>query len=408
MPNRGTNYCRSCSATLNTTVLSLGYQPLPNLLPDINSQELVKLNPLDFRICSVCSLGQVGEYESPQNIFTEYSYLSSTSRLWLKHAEDFANKVINYLSLKPGDLVIEVASNDGYLLQFFKEKKIDALGIEPSINVARISIGKGIPTETSFFGQVVAESLVKRGLTPKLVVCNNVLAHVPDINDFVAGLKVLIEAGAIVSIEAPSLKVLLEKNLFDTIYHEHFSYLSVVSLDFLSKKHGVNLFKIEYLETHGGSYRYWIGSNLKRRESSVDLYLEIEQKFDFNSQSVQKQFRENSLLAINNFRNWCLSQDTRPVGFGAAAKSTVLLNAAKITNNNFAAIADNSIYKMNKKIPGTDIPILSPAHVLSKFSSNLVIFAWNLVTELTIEIHEKFPMYQSEIWVAIPKLNRIK
>jgi len=404
---RGTVSCRCCSSPLNDAVLSLGLQPISNALLTYENYTKLKKYPLELRICSKCQLGQIGEYEKPEEIFQEYTYLSSTSTSWLNHAKSYVNNVTSSYNLNKSDLIIEIASNDGYLLQYFQQAGYKVLGIEPAKNVASLAIEKGIPTQVSFFGKDVALDLIRNKMKPKLVVCNNVLAHVPDINDFMEGLAILVNNGAILSVEAPSMLILLENNLFDTIYHEHFSYLSVISIDFLTKKHGLVLYDVDFLNSHGGSYRYWIGNSDVKKKSSVEFYLKKEENFMFHSEHVQEAFRKNSQTAIKNFRDWCLSQKSLPIGFGAAAKATVLLNAAKISAQEFAVIADNSLLKQKKLIPGVNVPISSPSEVFSKFDGNLVIFPWNLSNEITSEIKSKYPKFKREIWTALPNLKRI-
>ena len=404
---RGTVTCRCCSYPLNDAVLSLGLQPISNSLLTYEKDRKLQQYPLEFRICSKCQLGQIGEYEKPEEIFQEYTYLSSTSTSWLNHAKSYVNTVKSSYNLNPGDLIIEIASNDGYLLQYFLQEKYQVLGIEPARNVANLAIAKGIPTQVSFFGKEVALDLVRKKKNPKLVVCNNVLAHVPDINDFMEGLAILVNNGAMLSVEAPSMLILLEKNLFDTIYHEHFSYLNVISIEYLTKKFGLVLYDVDFLNSHGGSYRYWIGNSGVKKKPSVEFYLKKEEDFMFQSNHVQEAFRNNSKTTIKCFRDWCLSQKSLPIGFGAAAKATVLLNAAKISAQEFAVIADNSLLKQKKLVPGVNVPISSPIEVFSKYDGNLVIFPWNLSREITSEIKSKYPEFKREIWTALPSLRRI-
>ena len=407
MQERGINFCRSCGENLGEIVLSLGNQPASNRLLNKMTELNDNCFPLEFKICSRCSLGQIGEYVTPNSLFEDYTYLSSMSKSWLHHSKDFVDRCISNLDLNGNDLIVEIASNDGYLLQYFNEKNYKVLGIEPAENVAEIAIHRGIPTKIAFFGEEVAKQLILNGQVPKLVICNNVLAHVPDINDFVKGLKILIHAGAIVSIEAPSMKNMLELNLFDTIYHEHFSYLSAKSVKFLADANNISLFKIEYLQTHGGSYRYWLGGQSFTPDPSVSFYVAQENIFGIDSLKVHSQFAQNSQEAIKLFRNWVLDQKKKPSGFGAAAKATVLLNAAGITNQNFDLVADNAPSKQGKWIPGANVPISSPAEVLNNFSGNLIVFPWNIHKEIILEIRENHKNFKGQIWIALPKLIRV-
>jgi hypothetical protein len=276
MNNRGSKYCRSCESELGDVVLSLGNQPLSNALPPLDYDGEDQKFPLEFRVCENCSLGQIGEFISPEGIFSEYTYFSSISSTWLEHAKRFSIETTKKLNLCPGDLVVEIASNDGYLLQYFQEQGCQVLGIDPAENVANVANNRGIPTLIEFFGFKSAQDLVSRYERPKIVVANNVLAHVPDINDFISGLALLAEYGAIISIEAPSMLVMLRENLFDTIYHEHFSYLSVSSVDHLINRHGLQLFEVESLPTHGGSMRYWLRAEHAPAHSSVEEFKMLE------------------------------------------------------------------------------------------------------------------------------------
>jgi hypothetical protein len=408
MTLRGLEICRLCAEPLDDVILSLGNQPLSNALASSGIGNEDAMFPLDLRICPQCSLGQIGEFVSPEGIFHNYTYFSSTSLSWLKHAKDYAEMIFSRLALTPNDLVIEIASNDGYLLQFFKALGSKVLGIEPAENVAKHAISLGIPTQIEFFGTGIADKLLEFNFVPKLVICNNVLAHVPDINDFMSGLAKLIRAGAVVSIEAPSLKVMLEKNLFDTIYHEHFSYLSVTAVDYLARKHGVSLQHVEFLPTHGGSYRFWIQLMDVQPETSVQFYLDEEQAFGISTQVAQVRFADASTRAIANFRTWCIEQQQLPIGFGAAAKATVLLNAAGVSKQYFECIADNANAKQNRFVPGVRVPIFSPDQVLSFSNRNLVIFPWNISEEITSEISAKYPSFVGEIWTVLPEMRRLR
>ena len=298
MTNRGQNFCRSCSSPLGDVVLSLGVQPLSNALPPQSFQGDDAKFPLDFRVCPICSLGQIGEYVSPSEIFSEYTYFSSTSSTWLKHAKTFAQAAFKKLQLNQNDLVVEIASNDGYLLQYFQELNCSVLGIEPASNVADFANNRGITTRAEFFGTECAKNLIAKGEIPKLVIGNNVLAHVPDINDFMNGLTLLAQQGAVISIEAPSMLTMLRDNLFDTIYHEHFSYLSATALSFLAKQHNLNLFDVETLDTHGGSYRYWLSSSSTFAKPAVEEFKSQEFEFGIGEELVHKEFASRSTSAI--------------------------------------------------------------------------------------------------------------
>ncbi len=408
MLGRGSEFCRSCNANLSLSVLSLGDQPLSNALPRIDSQGIDPVFPLDFKVCQKCGLGQIGEFVSPEDIFSEYTYFSSTSRTWLDHAKNFSNACKENLELSAKDLVLEIASNDGYLLQYFQELDIEVLGIEPAANVAAFANSKGVPTICEFFGRDLAEKLISKGVIPKLIIANNVLAHVPNLNDFMEGLKLFANRGSVISIEAPSMLVMLQNNLFDTIYHEHFSYLSVTSILNLTKSHNLSLFNVEFLLTHGGSYRYWIGESSTAASNSVSEFLDVEKDFGILENQVLENFRRNSEEAINLFASWVNAQANPLIGYGAPAKATVLLNAANISSDKFLAICDNAAAKQNRFIPGCRIPIFSPEQVVPLAKGNLVIFPWNISKEILEELQSFYPDYAEEIWVPLPTLVRVK
>jgi len=405
---RGSVFCRGCSKPLASPVLSLGKQPLSNKLPELSASGADPVYPLEFRVCSECGLGQIGEYVSPHDIFDDYTYFSSTSASWLEHAKSFAVDIAERLELGNNELVVEVASNDGYLLQYFQELGCQVLGIEPAKNVALAANKKGINTEISFFGEKVAQELIERRLIPKLVVCNNVMAHVPDLNDFLSGLALLINNGAIVSVEAPSMLVMLRDNLFDTIYHEHFSYLSATSVNFLATRHNIKLFDIEEISTHGGSYRFWIGPMESKQSSEVAKILNDEEQFGILTDSVQLEFARRSKEAIANFAVWCRNQRKPLIGYGAAAKATVLLNASGISTNEIVAIVDNSTSKQNRMVPGVRIPILEAKEVFSRSRGNLVIFPWNIAVEIAAQIKMEFPNFNGEVWIPLPGMKKIE
>ena len=407
MSDRGTTFCRGCAIELDEEVIYLGEQPLSNMLPKANSKITDNLYPLRFKICLHCGLGQIGEFVSPKEIFQDYTYFSSTSKSWLAHAKSFASNAIQKLNLQENDLVVEIASNDGYLLQYFKQEKCRVLGIEPAANVANFANERDIPTEVAFFSKSYAESLLQRGLIPKLVVCNNVVAHVPDLNDFLAGLSLLANAGARISIEAPSMLTMLRDNLFDTIYHEHFSYLSVTSINHLANLQELRLVEVEELPTHGGSYRYWLGSLREKPEISVEKTLTIEKTNGILNPELHESFKRNSLRAIREFKKWCEVEGKETIGYGAAAKATVLLNASGASNQDFICVIDNAPSKQDRLIPGANIPILSPNAGFLPTVERVMIFPWNISKEIAEEISVKFPNFRGEVWVPLPSLKRI-
>jgi len=257
-----TNYCRFCNEPLKHVFLDLGKSPLANSFLKkemLNKSE--RFFPLCVYVCDKCFLVQLPEYENPENIFGNYAYFSSYSDTWLKHAENYVNLMLNRFSFDKNNLVIEIASNDGYLLQYFKKKGIPILGIEPAVNIAEVGKQKGIPTIVKFFGTKTAKELVKEGKAADLIIGNNVLAHVPNLNDFVDGLKILLSKNGVITLEFPHLMKLIQQNQFDTIYHEHFSYFSLFVTNAIFSHHKLKIFDVEQLPTHGGSLRLFVTHN---------------------------------------------------------------------------------------------------------------------------------------------------
>ena len=257
-PQTTTKVCRFCRADLKRTFVDLGMSPLCETYPsaaDLNQGEVYY--PLHVYVCEQCFLVQLEEYEQPENIFSDYPYFSSFSDSWLRHAENYCNKMMTELGLGGQSFVVEVASNDGYLLQYFVRQHVPVLGIEPAANVAKVAVEKGVPTLVKFFGTQLAKELAAEGRRADLVVGNNVLAQVPDLNDFVEGLNILLKPQGVLTLEFPHLLRLIERNEFDTIYHEHFSYFSMLTTARILEAHGLKVFDVEELSTHGGSLRVY-------------------------------------------------------------------------------------------------------------------------------------------------------
>jgi hypothetical protein len=405
MNKRGETNCRACDRELGPTILDLGEQPLSNELISKPMDGDLEAWPLELKICTFCKLGQIGEFASPSRIFSTYTYFSSTSTYWLAHSKEFAKKTIEKMNLNKTSLVLEIASNDGYMLQYFQEFGIKVLGIEPAKNVAEVAINKGIPTDVDFFGYKKAIELIENGLVPDLVICNNVVAHVPDINDFFEGLTVLINHGSTISIEAPSLLEMLKGNMFDTIYHEHFSYLSINAIQYLSDKYGISLQEVENIPTHGGSIRYWLAKKYSKNERVESAMHEL--SMGVNDRDLHEQFRVNSERAILEFKNWVNGNRGSILGFGAAAKATVLLNAAQVNSDGIKYVIDSNQYKQGRFIPGCNIEIVEPLVGYNSEPKKIIVFPWNIATEVSTQIRKDFSKFQGEIWKAIPVMTRI-
>jgi len=381
--------CRFCNAKLKHVFVSLGLSPLSNSY--LSKQQLNKREPfyqLDLYICNSCFLVQLEEYESPKNIFSDYAYFSSYSETWLKHIKAYVEKMIHTFQISRDSFVVEIASNDGCLLQYFMEKQIPVLGIEPAKNVAEVALKKGVPTEMVFFGAETAKRLSSNGRLPDLLLGNNVLAHVPDLNDFVKGLKILLKPGGIITMEFPHLVRLIEDMLFDTIYHEHFSYFSFLIVEKVFTFHGLTIFDVENIPTHGGSLRIYakhiedaskpISENVLklRAEEKAKGYDTLAPYLDFSERVVVKKMEILDFL-INAKKN-----KRTVVGYGAPAKGNTLLNYCGIKPDFISYTVDRSPYKQGKYLPGSRIPIETPEKIRITKPDFVFILPWNIKDEV--------------------------
>ncbi len=404
---RGSQLCRGCNSTQLSSVLDLGSHPLPSEY--FTSKEMVaNCFPLHLHICENCGLGQIGEFVPPERIFHEsYPYISSVSSTWVQHTKNYAEKIIIDLSLDSNSLVIEIASNDGGLLSEFKKNAIKVLGIEPAKNVATLSQQKGIPTIIDFFGEKMAKDIVEKFGYPRLIIANNVFAHVPDMQDFTKGLAILCNKETVITIENPSFLNLLQNALFDTIYHEHYSYLSAHAVSAIAQKFGLNLIKVEKLSTHGGSNRYWL---MRDKDLSFSIQDELEFELSnglFNSETWSS-FANRSKGAIIELRNWLIEKKNNGeivVGFGAAHKGNSFLNAVGEESKYIDFVVDGSTEKQGKYLPGTQIPVYSPDTLKVARPANILVLPWNIKEELSISAKSLSP--DSKIWVAQPYLHQV-
>jgi hypothetical protein len=406
---RGTTICRGCGHDGLESILDLGRQPLSNELPKSREVES-ELFPLHLRICPVCGLGQVGEYVLPDRIFgDEYPYLSSTSTSWLAHARRYADDMSAQLDLGPTDLVVEIASNDGYLLSRFRERGTRVLGVEPASNVAAVAESAGVPTLTEFFGSRCARKIVGEHGHPRLVVANNVMAHVPDLHDFVTGLGLLCDENTVVTIENPSLMSLLLEAQFDTIYHEHFSYLTAHSVLHVAGDHGLDLVRVETLPTHGGSNRYFIRKrHAADADSTVPALLEEERNTGLFDRGVWDGFAAESQRIIADVRRWLEQRQhvgARVAGYGAAAKGNTLLNAVGAAARSILFVADASSEKQGRFLPGLQIPISPPSRLAGEEIDDVLILPWNLASELLPIVRDLSP--SARVWVPRPHVERL-
>ena len=411
MQQTATKHCRFCGADLRRTFVDLGMSPLCETYPsesDLNSGEIYY--PLHAYFCEGCLLVQLEQYESAESIFSDYAYFSSYSDSWLKHCENYCDKMIRRLALSKQSFVVEVASNDGYLLQYFVQGNVPVLGIEPAANVAKVAVEKGVPTLTRFFGTQVAKELASEGRCADLVLGNNVLAQVPNLNDFVQGLKILLKAKGVLTLEFPHLLRLMEHNEFDTIYHEHFSYFSLLTTTKILEAHGLKLFDVEELTTHGGSLRVYAcrteNQSIKIEPSVADL-LAKEKKAGLNSPSGYENFAaqvKQTKLALVDFLLTAARQGKKVAGYGAPGKSATLLHYCGIGKDLIEYTVDRSPHKQGRFLPGSHIPIFHPDRIVESRPDYVVILPWNLKDEITQQLGF-IREWGGKFVVPIPKLE---
>lgn len=385
--------CRFCGTPLSHSFVNLGMSPLCESFLTLDQlDQMEPFYPLDVRVCEKCYLVQLSEYVSPQHIFTEYAYFSSYSDSWLKHASDYVDDISPRLGLGSKSLAVELASNDGYLLQYFVNKGIPVLGVEPAANVAKVAEEKGVRTLVKFFGRETAREMVADGQLADLVVGNNVLAQVPDINDFVGGIKIVLKHGGVATLEFPHLVRLMDENQYDTIYHEHFSYFSLITVEKIFGAHDLILFDVEEITTHGGSIRIYLRhqddsskpvtaavEELRRRELARGLD-RMETYADFSEQ-VQESKRALLELLIRLRR-----ERKRVAGYGAPGKGNTLLNYCGIRTDFLEFTVDRNPYKHGRFLPGTHIPIFPPERILEERPDYILILPWNLKAEIVTQL----------------------
>jgi len=391
--------CRHCKTPLKNKILDLGNHPPSNAYLKREELFLPEITyPLKVFLCSNCWLTQIPEYIKPDNLFTpEYAYFSSTSSSWCNHAKKYVNNAISRLSLDKNSFVLEIASNDGYLLQYVKDKKIQCLGIEPSVKTANEAERKGINTIKEFFGESLSLDLLNMGKVPEkgcdLVVANNVLAHVPNINDFIKGVANILSENGTFTVEFPHIVELLKFNQFDTIYHEHYSYLSLLFLKRLCEMAGLSIYDVEKINTHGGSLRVWIRKNNKTIVSeNVENIILQEKNFgidDFGAYEHLQKKAEDIKLSLLNFLVNKKKRNLKVAGYGAAAKANTMLNFAGVKSDLIDMIADKSKSKQGLFMPGSHIPIVDPQQLAQRNISDYIVFPWNLYEEISKEFNSK-------------------
>jgi SAM-dependent methyltransferase len=384
--------CRFCGAPVEAVFADLGMSPLANsYLPPERANGMEPFYPLRALVCGKCFLVQLEEFETPDRIFSDYAYFSSYSSSWLEHSRRYAKQMIERLGLDGDSHVVEIASNDGYLLQFFHDRQIPVLGIEPAANVAKVALQKGIPTLVEFFGRETARSLAGESAAD-LLLGNNVLAHVPDLNDFVAGMKVLLKPGGVITMEFPHLMRLIEGNQWDTIYHEHFSYFSFLTVSRVFEAHGLRLFDVEELPTHGGSLRVFGCHDDDRAKVEFDAARELrereraagyEQLETYLGYGRRVEADKRQILA---FLIDLKQQGLRVVGYGAPAKGNTLLNYCGVGRDFIDYTCDLNPHKQGHFLPGSHIPIRSPEAIREDRPDVVVILPWNLTDEIVQQL----------------------
>ena len=403
--------CRHCGNKLTNILCDLQTCPPSNAMV---REEMINFPetyfPLKVFVCEKCWLVQVDEIEKAENIFNEeYTYFSSFSKSWLAHSNDYVEYMMSNFKFNSDSLVVEVASNDGYLLQYFKEKNIPVLGIEPTANTAKVAKEKGIESIIDFFGS----ELAKKELEGKsdLILGNNVLAHVPDINDFVKGIKIALKSDGINTFEFPHLCKMMEFNQFDTIYHEHFSYISLTALKSVFEKQGLEFFDVQEIPTHGGSLRVFskhIEDKSKQISTSVELLLSKEKSLGVDTLAYYQGFQQKTEKIKDDLITFLIRAKNEKkvvVAYGAAAKGNTLLNFCGIKGRDLISyVMDSSPHKQNKLLPGSRIPVFHPEKIVETQPDYVIIFPWNLKEEISEQL-SFIKSWGGKFVVAIPELT---
>jgi SAM-dependent methyltransferase len=403
--------CRFCGTVLRRSFVDLGRAPLSNSFLSAEQIALMEPHyPLHAYVCESCLLVQLEAFETAEAIFGDYLYFSSYSDLWLRHAEAYAHRMTGALGLGTGSLVVEVASNDGYLLQYFQRRGVPVLGVEPAINIAAIADAMGIPTDVSFFGQATAQRLADAGRTADLICANNVLAHVPDLNDFVAGFRILLKPTGTITVEFPHLLRLIAEREFGTIYHVHFSYFSLLVVERVFARHGLTVFDVDRLPTHGGSLRIHAchaGYAPRARTDRFYVVLADERAAGLDDLATYDRFAETVVdvkCAVLEFLLTARREGRIVVGYGAPAKGNTLLNYCGVGPELIRFTVDRSPHKQGRFLPGVQIPIFAPECLLEARPDYVFILPWNLKDEI-IEQMAAVRDWGGRFVVPIPRLQ---
>jgi SAM-dependent methyltransferase len=402
--------CRFCGAPLDHTFVDLGLSPLCEsyvAAADLNAGET--FYPLHAYVCGQCFLVQLEQYVSAEEIFRDYAYFSSYSDSWLAHSHAYVEMITRRLRLHQQSLVVELASNDGYLLQYFAEYGVPVLGIEPAENVAKVATEQGIDTLAEFFTLELANQLVRDGVRADLVIGNNVLAQVPDLNDFVAGVKQLLQPDGVVTMEFPHLARLVEENQFDTIYHEHFSYFSFSTACRIFAAHGLSIFDVDEVPTHGGSLRIYAGHDEAAPvvSDAAQQLLESERRDGLDDLGYYRSFAERVEQIRYSLLEFLIEQKKagkRVVGYGAPGKGNTLLNYCGIRSDLLEFTVDRSPHKQGMFLPGTRIPIYAPEKIDEARPDFIVILPWNIKDEIVSQL-EGVAEWGAKFVTAIPEVR---
>ncbi len=407
-------HCRFCKSELQHVFIDLSNSPASNSFlskEQLNEPEV--FYPLKVYTCHECFLVQVDEYKKSDAIFnSEYVYFSSYSASWLQHAKTYAELMTQRFGLNTTSKVIEIASNDGYLLQYFHQNNIPVLGIEPTANTAEVAIKKGIETVVDFFGVRLAKTLASQNIKADLLLGNNVLAHVPDIVDFVAGMKIVLAPQGIITMEFPHLMQLVENNQFDTIYHEHFSYLSLYTVRQIFTSQGLEIFDVDELPTHGGSLRIYgkhTEDQSKPIADAVDALLKKEQEKGINGMQYYNNFQEKALQVKLELMEFLVEQKKAGktvAAYGAAAKGNTLLNYCGVKSDLIDYVVDANPHKQNKWLPASHIPVVNETHLKADKPDYVIILPWNLKDEITSQL-SYIQEWGGKFVISIPHLQII-
>ena len=385
--------CRACGGPLSVTMADLGVQPASNaFLPSVGDAREERRYPLRAKVCELCKLVQVDFDVAPEELFRNYVYFSSYSDDWLAHAKRYCEMARRRFALDARSLVVELASNDGYLLKNFVEMGVPVLGIDPSDTVAAAAERIGVPTMVQFFGEPLARELERKGRCADLIIANNVLAHVPDLNDFVAGIARLLKPGGTATLEFPHLLKLIEQAEFDTIYHEHYSYFSLYALERVLARHGLRIFDVEELPTHGGSLRIFAARTARAGLEDSARLLDVraqEAASGLDDLGTYRRFAvrvENCRRSLLEFLARARSEGESVGAYGAAAKGNTLLNYCGLTSADISMVADRNPHKQGKRLPGSHIPVVSPVELMRGRPHYVLVLPWNLLEEIQYQL----------------------